>query len=42
MDAGGLEVEEAEEGGAVHGGRGPSRGLRGIREKALARGRRSF
>jgi len=38
VDEGGLEVEEVEEGGVVHGGRGPRRGLRGIGGKAMCAG----
>jgi len=36
----GLEVEEVEEGGVVHGGRGPRRGgSRGIGGEAVCEGR---
>jgi len=38
LDVGGLELEEPEEGGWVHCGRGPRRCGRGIGEKAPARG----
>ena len=40
MYVGGLEVEEVEEGGVVHGGRGPCRGdSRGIGGRRRVRGK---
>jgi len=37
LNVGCLELEEPEEGGGVHCGRGPRRCLRGVGEKAPAR-----
>ena len=40
MDVVGLEVEEVQEGGVVHGGRGPRcRDLRGIGGQAMCEGK---